>query len=170
MGICTPHSIREETVTNAVLAEVRKICKQYSDNLDLEQLTDEANQKLFAQKKHRQKSKESVKANLSRLNAKIDKTYDDRLDDIISEDDFQRIYKKLKEEQSALQHKANALEKSDGVDLYDKSKVKELVGKFLNTEEISKELIVSLIERVELTQDKEVLIHFRFKELNLPKP
>lgn len=39
--------------------------------------------------------------------------------------------------------------------------------RFLNAEEYSKELIVSLIDRIELTKEKEILIYFKFKELDV---
>lgn len=40
-----------------------------------------------------------------------------------------------------------------------------LIADFLNAVEHNRELLVSLIERVEVTQDKKVIIRFRFKEL-----
>jgi hypothetical protein len=160
--ICTSHSIRVETVTDAVLSEVRKICKQYIERLNLTELTAEANKKLLDEKKRQQKCKADIKTNLERLECKIDKIYNDKLDDNITEDDFQRIYKKLKDEQASLHSKAQSLAENGDEDLYNEPKIKELVRRFLNADEISKELLVSLIERVELTKDKEIFIHFRF--------
>ena len=43
--------------------------------------------------------------------------------------------------------------------------IKKLVTDFLNAKEYNRELLVSLIERIELTENKEILIYFRFKEL-----
>ena len=42
---------------------------------------------------------------------------------------------------------------------------KELVQRFLDTACANRELLVSLIERVELTEDREIIIRFRFAEL-----
>ena len=42
-----------------------------------------------------------------------------------------------------------------------------MVERFLNAEEYSRELLVSLIERIELTKEKEILIYFKFKELDV---
>ena len=38
--------------------------------------------------------------------------------------------------------------------------------RFVDSAFTSRELLVSLIERVELTKDKQVLIKFRFQQLN----
>ena len=43
---------------------------------------------------------------------------------------------------------------------------RELVQRFLETAGESRELLVSLIERVELTADKEIIIKFRFAQLD----
>lgn len=44
-------------------------------------------------------------------------------------------------------------------------KAKALVKQFLNSVLTSRELLVSLIERVELTVEKEIIIKFRFHEM-----
>ena len=86
---------------------------------------------------------------------------------IVDEEVFQRVYQKLKDEQTALRKKLQKLERSDHEIELDKAKVKALVERFLNAEEYSKELIVSLIDRIELTKEKEILIYFKFKELDV---
>ena len=42
---------------------------------------------------------------------------------------------------------------------------KKLVERFLETASTNRELLVSLIERVELTSDKQIIIKFRFRQL-----
>ena len=44
-------------------------------------------------------------------------------------------------------------------------KARSLVKQFLDSALTSRELLVSLIERVELTEEKEIIIKFRFHEL-----
>ena len=45
-------------------------------------------------------------------------------------------------------------------------RARELVQRFIEIAGESRELLVSLIERVELTEDKEVIIKFRFAQLD----
>ena len=40
-----------------------------------------------------------------------------------------------------------------------------MVQQFLDSAYASRELLVSLIEQVELTEDKQIIIKFRFREL-----
>ena len=40
----------------------------------------------------------------------------------------------------------------------------KMVNQFLNSSYTNRELLVSLVERIELTKNKEVIIKFRFKE------
>lgn len=44
-------------------------------------------------------------------------------------------------------------------------RARELVQQFLDSAYTSRELLVSLIERVELTENKQIIIKFRFREL-----
>ncbi|MDP4121021.1 MAG: recombinase family protein [Bacillota bacterium] len=163
---CTCHCVRVESVTEAVLREVREICKQYISRLDLDELTGAARKKMLAEKKQQEKDVIDIKAKLEATKSKIDKTYNDRLSSAIDEDLFQRTYKRLKKEEAILQKKALMLERSKKENEIDVNKVKELVDSFLNAKEYSREVIVSLIERIELTEKKEVLIYFKFKELD----
>jgi len=165
---CTCHCARVENVTNAVLEQIRDICKRYVDQIDLGEVTDAANKALQAEKRKRGKDLTSLKSALESTAAKIDKSYTDKLSGLIADDDFKRIYKNLKDEQATLQSKIQALESSKQDDTsLDSVKVKELVHQFLDAEVCSRELIVSLIERIELTEDKKVLIFFKFKELDM---
>lgn len=164
---CTCHCARVEDVTNAVLEQVRSICQRYASQLDLDKLTEDARKKLQEEKRRQGKDLIGLRVQLEVIQSKIDKSYDDRLSGVVEEEVFQRVYKRLKEEQSALRQKIKALERSDDDVQLDKQKVKELVDNFLNAQEYSRDLIVSLIEKIELTEKKEVLIFYKFKELDL---
>ncbi|MGL6202327.1 MAG: recombinase family protein [Lachnospiraceae bacterium] len=165
---CTCHCVREEDVTAAVLNKVQEICKNYLKTLNFDVLTNEAKNKIQAEKQRQGKDVLKMKARLETIEAKMERAYDDRLEGIIDEALFQKTQKRLSDEQSNLKLKINLLEQNDNDDiLLDKENVKELVVRFLNAEEYRRELIVSLIERIELTRHKEILIYFRFKELNL---
>ncbi len=146
---------------------MKKICQYYANLLDLDEITNEARKKLQDEKRKQGKDIDSSKKQLESIQLKIDKIYEDKLNGKIDEELFQRIYKKFKEEQSMLRNKISALESSaDNISL-DKQKVKELVTEFLNKKECDRALLVSLIHRIELTENKEVLIYFKYKELDV---
>lgn len=166
---CTCHCIRVEDVTNAVIEQVRNVCQQFLNRLDMAEINDETQKLLQAEKKRQEKDAANLKSKLKAVESKIDKIYDDKLSVNISNEMFQRFYQKFSDEQSVLREKIRELENSDEKEIeLSLEKVRELVIQFLNAEEYSKELLVSLIERIELTEKKEVLIYFRFKELEAP--
>ena len=88
----------------------------------------------------------------------------DRLTGLLAEADFERIYQRIKVERSSLEEKLKGMEaqKESPADTQDRSK--ELVQRFITSACTNRELLVSLIERVELTQDKQIIIKFRFRE------
>ena len=165
---CTCHSIKEETVTNAVMEQVASICKQYLHYLDYNELANEAQEMYLRERQQQEKDVILLKQKLETVIAKIDKVYDDRLSNIIDDEVYKRAYERLKEEQNTLQHKIKALEDDDSnSEVFDQRRIRQLVERFLNAKEYSRELIVSLIDRVELTENKEVIIFFKFKELEM---
>ena len=89
----------------------------------------------------------------------------DRLSGLLSEEDFQRIYQRLKMERSALEEKRKDLEEQQEAPVPVEVKARELVKRFLDSADTNRELLVSLIERIELTEDKRIIIKFRFREL-----
>ena len=91
--------------------------------------------------------------------------YTDRLSGLLPETDFQRIFTRIKEERGRLEERIRDLEQQQKSPVSQENRAKELVQRFLNTAYASRELLVSLIERIELTEDKEIIIKFRFAEL-----
>ncbi len=167
---CTCHCVKVETVTNAVIEQVRIVCNNFLSKLNMAEINDETQKILQAEKRRQEKDVTDLKYKLKIVENKIDRIYDDKLSGEIDDEIFQRFYKKLKEEQSILTEKILTLKDSDDKDIeLNIENVKELVTRFLNAEEYSRELLVSLIERIELTENKEILIYFRFKELEVPE-
>ena len=89
----------------------------------------------------------------------------DRLSGILAGHDFERIYSKVKAERSALEEKLKAIDKPDWSPQKEETKAHELVQRFLDSADANREMLVSLIERVELTEDKQIIIKFRFRSL-----
>ena len=87
----------------------------------------------------------------------------DRLSGVLEDRDFERIYERIKAERAALRQRLSELE---GADCFcaDEDWTKAIVQKFIDQGLASREVLVSLIERVELTEGKEVIIRFRFAQ------
>jgi hypothetical protein len=159
---CTCHSAKVEDVTQAVLERVGVILNRYLDAGKLEllaakKLEDAQNKDATAAKTYRMKSR------VESLTAALDRVYMDKLAGVLDEEDFMRIYSRLKEERTALESKL-LLHKSDQQAPKEKQRqIKRLVERFMNMQGCNRALIVSLVEKVEMTEDKQILVYFRFR-------
>ena len=164
-GVCTCHSIKEKTVTEAVVAKVREVCRAYLNPDELLPAAQEA-----VENARKQSSLETelqaLQSKIDSLTANLDRMYTDRLSGLLPEADFQRIFGRIKLERERLEEKQQELELRQKSPVRSEDRARELVQRFIETAGESRELLVSLIERVELTEDKEIIIKFRFSQLD----
>ena len=166
-GVCTCHSIKEKTVTDAVIAKVREVCQACLKPDELLPMAREAVEN--AGKGSGLKMElQDLQSRIDSLTAKLDRMYTDRLNGLLPEADFQRIFSRIKGEREQLEEKRKALAFQQKSPVPSEDRARELVQRFIETAGESRELLVSLIERVELTEDKEVIIKFRFAQLDGP--
>ena len=166
-GVCTCHSIKEKTVTDAVVAKVREVCQACLKPDELLPMAREAVEN--AGKGSGLKMElQDLQSRIDSLTAKLDRMYTDRLNGLLPEADFQRIFSRIKGEREQLEEKRKALAFQQKSLVPSEDRARELVQRFIETAGESRELLVSLIERVELTEDKEVIIKFRFAQLDGP--
>ena len=164
-GVCTCHSIKEKTVTDAVIAKVREVCQAY---LNLNELLPVAQEAVENARKQSSLETElqALQSKIDSLTANLDRMYTDRLSGLLPEADFQRIFSRIKLEREQLEVKRQELELRQKSPVRSEDRARELVQRFIETAGESRELLVSLIERVELTEDKEIIIKFRFAQLD----
>lgn len=164
-GVCTCHSIKEQTVTEAVLTKVREVCRAY---LNPDELLPMA-QKAVEEAKAADSTEAEIQVLRNRIDTmtvNLDRMYMDKLSGILNEDDFQRIYLKVKSDRAKLEDQLKELEKKKESPAKAEDEAKALVQRFIDSACASRELLVSLIERIELSEDKQLYIKFRFKQLN----
>lgn len=163
-GVCSCHSIKEQVVTEAVLAKVREVCEAYLDPNKLQPIAADAVEKARKTENHEAEI-QSIQNKIDSLTANLDKMYMDRLTGLLAEADFERIYQRVKMDRTSLEEKLKELESQKESPVSTEDRARELVQQFLDSAYTSRELLVSLIERVELTENKQIIIKFRFREL-----
>ena len=163
-GVCSCHSIKERVVTEAVLAKVREACEAYLDPKKLQSIAADAVERIRKAENHEAEI-QSIQGKIDNLTANLDKVYMDRLSGLLAEADFERIYQRVKMERASLEEKLKELESQKESSISTEDRAKGLVQRYLNTAYTSRELLVSLIERVELTEEKQIIIRFRYREL-----
>ena len=163
-GVCTCHSIKEKTINDAVLSKVQQICQNFLSPDILFPIA----------KKAVEGAQEAISANteiaslqskIDVISANFDKLYMDRLTNIISDEDFQRIYLKINSDRTQLEQKIKALQEKQQTSINTTEHAQKLVTKFMDIAFTTRELLISLIERVELSEDKQIYIQFRFRGL-----
>ena len=164
-GVCTCHSIKEKTVTDAVIAKVREVCQAYLNPDELLPAAQKAVENASKQSSM-ETELQTLQSKIDSLTANLDRMYTDRLSGLLPEADFQRIFGRIKLEREQLEEKRQELELRQKSPVRSEERAKELVQRFIETAGESRELLVSLIERVELTEDKEIIIKFRFAQLD----
>lgn len=163
-GVCSCHSIKEQTVTEAVIERTREVCEAY---LNPERLRPIAAAAVAASGRvdGREEELSALHARIDSMTAHLDRMYMDRLNGLLADVDFERLYGRIKAERTALEEKLRELEAQKKTPVPVEDRAWELVQQFLHRAFTSRELLVSLIERIELTESKEIIIRFRFREL-----
>lgn len=163
-GVCSCHSIKEQTVTEAVIERTREVCEAY---LNPERLRPIAAAAVAASGRvdGREEELSALHARIDSMTAHLDRMYMDRLNGLLADVDFERLYRRIKAERTALEEKLRELEAQKKTPVPIEDRARELVQQFLHCAFTSRELLVSLIERIELTESKEIIIRFRFREL-----
>lgn len=164
-GVCSCHSIKEKDVTDAVIAKTKEICAAYLNPDELlpvaQQTLEEAQQADSADTEIR-----SLQSKIESMTANLDKMYMDKLAGILTETDFMRIYQKIKFDRAQLEEKLKVLLEQRQEPIKADEQARKYVQDFLESGVASREMLVSLIERVELSEDKQVYIKYRFKALD----
>jgi len=166
-GLCTPHSMNYDKLETAVLDELRSICKKYIDDTEFENKISEARRKNNQQDKIK-KELNKIQLKINQSNNYIDQSYRDKVDGLITSEQYQRITVKSKEDIVDLLSKKEKLEKELGsIDDIDTKKEKEITIKqmkeFLSLKNPSRELLVNLIDKIIISEDKTVEIKYKFR-------
>lgn len=101
------------------------------------------------------------------INKKIDKLFEDKYSGLF-EEDFTRIYARQIETRKDTEERIKQLktmeEKEDSsVD------INKLVKDFVNMKEITRTMLVSLVDKMEISENKEITIYYKFNILNMRK-
>jgi len=98
-----------------------------------------------------------------KLNENLDKSYIDNLKGIIDDEQYARISKLLKQEINANKEKIDNLKAMNVNDSkQDNRQIENYINEFLSLENPTRELIINLIEKIEIYDDKTIDINLTF--------
>ena len=163
LHLCTSHIMNYHKLEDAIISEIQNICRQYLDENNVKQIVDEKNQEIDRESQVK-KDKISTKKAIEMLDVQIDKLYEDKLKGILNDEDFKRLYDKKVNERDNKNKHLNDLEnitfETITVDY------KQIMSDFLKKENITSYMLANLIEKIEINENREVTIYYKFSPLN----
>lgn len=163
--VCTAHRQRYDELEKLVLKNIKQECLQYVDSTNFaEKLKNESESKQLQTDIKLKIDK--CERTISKLNNQIDIIYNDRLEGIISEEEYLR---RSESKHEAIETEKNNLEryKKDLEDVKNKNIVEpnytKIVKEFLALKKPTKILITQLIDVIYLSEDGTIDIHYKVK-------
>lgn len=166
LKLCTPHSNNLEKVTDMVIQMVKERCNEYLKEEKYYGGANTVKQRLLRNKNNIRNEIRVLEKKLEDLNKRIDVVYNDKCNGLLQEDDFNRLYKNTLETRRSTENrikelKMNAEHDEDIIDIH------KIITDFINMKEISRTLLVSLVNKITITQNKEICIYYKFNFLNV---
>ena len=163
LKLCTPHCMNYTKLENAVIEEVQNICRKYLDKKKCKQIIDDNNNNVQNEIELNKEKSNLAKA-IEVLDFQIEKLYEDKLKGLINDNDFSRMYEKKVNERDS---KNKRLEELNTVK-FERNVVdyEKIIQDFLKKENVTAYMLNSLIEKIEIDQNKQVTIYYKFADLN----
>ena len=166
LHLCTPHSNNLEKVTNFVLEQIRTRCKDFLNEDNYSKLADKSKEKIMKDKFNVKNEILILEKKAKDINKRIDKVYEDKYKGLFHDEDFTRLYTKQIESRKQAEERIKQLEEQEQKE--DSSvDINKLVKDFVNMEEITRTMLVSLVDRIEISENKEITIYYKFNILNM---
>lgn len=120
------------------------------------------------------KDLDDINKRLKVLSNQIDSVYFDKLNNLISKEDYYRYTDKIIREQKLLEKQKiqimnliNSIQKTE--DKISDEAADKVIDKFLKVEEFSKKFLYKLIDYIEVDENKNVYIYFSFRGIEIKK-
>lgn len=161
LKLCTSHLIREDYLEKEVLNSLKNQAEEYINQKNVAEKCANAPTEDLESKSNVQ----SLELRLEEIKNIITNLYVDKTRGIITETDFLSISAKFNSERESITNRlqSNSQEEAER----NKSKddvicIEDLLKKFLSFEEIDRNTLLLLVEKVEIFEDKKIKIYFSF--------
>ena len=164
--LCTSHSFNYDTLEEIVINQLKKIFEKCLNN-DITLQKAKAYYKNANKQNDRYARYDEALKEIKKKKEQNDKMYMDKLEEKITEEMFLRISAKLNDEISKLEKEKETLSKyvnkNDDEENSDEE-CNKLIKEFMNNP--TRGLVLKLIKRIEIFNDKSINIYFNFTKLN----
>lgn len=169
---CTPHTMNYNNLEGQLMDIISNVCKKYIDLVGYEDMVEKRKKTLSTYTDTLKKKIGKLEIDIKSIDLKIEKLYMDRLDDIISPDTYKKLTDKFEEQKQKKQNeidelKLTATEYKEKNSVEDLLETQKIVKEYLKTRKNPpRELILKIVDRIEIHQDKTVDLYFKLKQLN----
>lgn len=169
--ICTRHSNSIFDLEEILIKHIKSVCSNYINNSLQDELVSIAKRKKLEELKqvNNEKRLETLEQKITDIGLYIKNLYMDKVKGIVSENDYISLVADftkdrdnlIKEKEELIQIIQNEKPIKD-----ETAKIEKLAKEFLSLEKPTKQLLNELIEKITISENKEINIYFKFNELN----
>ena len=154
--VCTMHSNNYDILEDKILELLKEYCLKYMDKKSILNRVINTNN----DKQNNLKYIKNLEKEISNINDNLDSIYIDRLNKNISEEQFNRVKIKLETELNIKLDKIKELkkEKTQNNNIEREKYIREV----LELNNISRDIIINLIDRIEIFEDKKINLILKF--------
>ena len=164
--LCTAHSNNYDKLEEEIINNLRRVCLKYLDKTKVkDSVINNYNNK---NKDNSLKEIEILSKDINQINDNLDNIYIDKLNKKINEDQFNRVKSKLELELDRKITRLNEIKDlsvSEVNEDKNKKKIENYINKFLSMKNPNRELIVNLIDRIDIYEDKRIDVKLSFNNM-----
>lgn len=165
--VCTTHSNNYDVLEKAILNTLKELCLNYIDNKKIKEET--LKNINNGNKESIKKERAVLETEINNINSILDNIYIDKLNKVIAEEQFNRVKIKLENELKIKQDRyielASNINKKNNNKMNHK-KIEKFIDEFLSMKVPSRKLIVNLVDRIEIFENKNINIKVSFNKFN----
>ena len=161
--LCTTHSNNYDMLEKIIINSLTEMCLNYINQDKIKNSI--LNNLKENDKINNKKELEILTNNIKQINDNLDIIYIDKLNKKITEEQFERVKLKLGNELDIKQKRYSELNNNinDTINKEFKNKmIVKYINKFLSMKEPSRELIINLVEKIEIFENKTINIKVTF--------
>ena len=169
--ICTRHSNSIPELEEVLIKHIKEVCSRYiNENLQDELISMAKKQKQLELKQiSNEKRLETISQKISDIGLYIKNLYMDKVKGVVSENDYISLVADFTKDRDNLIKEKEELIKiinNQKPQIDETAKIEKLAKEFLSLEKPTKQLLNELIEKITISENKEINIYFKFNELN----
>jgi DNA invertase Pin-like site-specific DNA recombinase len=169
-GKCTLHRLNYNWLEEDLLALIRNICDKFLQDYDYEGISKKVKNINDEMLNELTEKLETINIDLVRNNNFIENLYKDKCSGLLREEDYEMMYKNFSTEVKNLKSKKITYEeKLRNIELelsgFDYEGCRNVAKEFMSMKKPTRNILSRIIQKIEINENKEVDMHFNFKEL-----